>query len=192
MSLVQIERTKLEGVLIVTPKRFPDSRRFFIAIWNRRQMAEHGLDHDWVQDNHSMSHQLGTLRGLHFQSPPHAQTKLVRCGRGTLFDVAVDIRKGSPTYGEWVGVELSYDNGRQLFIPAGFLHGFVTRSTDTEIIYKCSDYYTPECDGAVCYDCPEIGIDWGLGDTAPALSDKDAAAQSLAGFDSPFTYEVAQ
>ncbi len=155
-------------------------------------MAAQGLDQDWVQDNHSMSHRAGTLRGLHYQSPPHAQAKLVRCGRGVLFDVAVDIRKGSPTYAQWVGVELSYENGRQLYIPAGFLHGFATRAPDTEIIYKCSDYYAPDCDAAIRYDCPQIGIDWGLGDATPALSDKDAAAPMLDGFDSPFTYEARQ
>lgn len=152
-------------------------------------MAEHGLDHAWVQDNHSLSMQVGTVRGLHFQAPPHAQAKLVRCGRGAFFDVAVDIRKGSPTYGDWVGVDLSFENGRQLLVPTGFLHGFVTREPDTEIIYKCSDYYAPECDGAVRFDCPVIGVDWGLGDTPPVLSEKDAAAPGLGDFDSPFVYE---
>lgn len=189
---MQIERTKLDGVVIVTPRRFPDPRGYFSESWNKRQMVELGLDHDCVQDNHSMSHQPCTLRGLHYQRPPHAQTKLVRCGRGVLFDVAVDIRNGSPTYGQWVGVELSEQNGRQLFIPAGFLHGFVTRTPNTEVIYKCSNYYAPECDGAIRYDCPFIGIDWGLGETAPALSEKDAAAPTLSGFDSPFVYEAAQ
>ncbi|MDP5360399.1 MAG: dTDP-4-dehydrorhamnose 3,5-epimerase [Paracoccaceae bacterium] len=189
---MQIESTKLEGVVIITPRRFADSRGFFSESWSKRQMAEHGLDQDWVQDNHSMSDEAGTLRGLHYQSPPHAQAKLVRCGRGVIFDVAVDIRKGSPTYGAWVGVELSYENGRQMLVPAGFLHGFVTRAPQSEIIYKCSDYYAPECDGAIRYDCPMIGIDWGLGDTKAALSDKDAAAPTLEGFDSPFTYGAAQ
>ena len=152
-------------------------------------MAEHGLDFDWVQDNHSMSAQIGTVRGLHFQAPPHAQDKLVRCGRGALFDVAVDIRKGSPTYGQWVGYELSFENGHQLLVPAGFLHGFVTRAGDTEIIYKCSDYYAPECDGAVRFDT--VGVDWGMGGSEPILSDKDAAAQAFADFDSPFVWEGA-
>lgn len=136
-----------------------------------------------------MSRQTGTVRGLHFQSPPHAQDKLVRCGRGLLFDVAVDIRRGSPTYGQWFGAELSFENGRQLFVPAGFLHGFSTRAPDTEIIYKCSDYYAPECDGAVRFDCPEIGIDWEMGDLEPVLSGKDAAASGLKDFDSPFVYK---
>ena len=131
----------------------------------------------------------GTIRGLHFQAPPHAQDKLVRCGRGRLFDVAVDIRKGSPTYGQWFGIELSFENGKQLLIPAGFLHGFVTREPDTEIVYKCTDYYAPESDGAVRFDDPEIGIDWDLGEAGAVLSDKDAAAPNLAAFDSPFTWE---
>lgn len=187
---MQIERTKLDGVVIITPKRFPDSRGFFSESWSKRRLADHGLDIDWVQDNHSMSDTIGTLRGLHFQSPPHAQAKLVRCGRGALYDVAVDIRKGSPTFGQWVGVDLTFENGKQLYIPAGFLHGFVTRAPDTEIIYKCSDYYAPKCDGAVRWDCPEIGIDWGITD-APELSEKDAAAPTLVDFESPFTYEAA-
>lgn len=189
---MQIEPTKLQGVVVVTPRRFRDSRGFFCESWNKRQMAALGLDMDWVQDNHSLSHQAGTLRGLHYQSPPHAQAKLVRCGRGALYDVAVDVRKGSDTYGQWVGVDLSYDNGKQLLVPAGFLHGFVTRVPETEIIYKCSDYYAPDCDGAIRYDCPLIGIDWGLDGKEPLLSDKDAVAPVLAEFDSPFVYEAAQ
>jgi dTDP-4-dehydrorhamnose 3,5-epimerase len=186
---LQVEKTSLEGVFLLTPKRFGDARGFFSESWSRRAMAEHGLDIPWVQDNHSLSVQPGTVRGLHFQSPPHAQAKLVRCGRGALFDVAVDIRRGSPSYGQWVGYELSFENGHQLLIPAGFLHGFATRAPDTEIIYKCSDYYAPECDGAVRFDCPQIGIDWGLGDLEPVLSEKDAAAPGLADFKSPFVYE---
>lgn len=152
-------------------------------------MAEAGLAYDWVQDNHSMSMQAGTVRGLHFQSPPHAQDKLVRCGRGALFDVAVDIRRGSPTYGQWVGAELSFENGKQLLVPAGFLHGFATLLPETEVVYKCSDYYAPECDGAVRFDCPTIGINWDLGNLEPVLSDKDAAAPGLEAFDSPFEYK---
>ncbi len=185
---MQIEQTALPGVVILTPQRFGDARGFFSESWNRQRMAAAGLDYDFVQDNHSLSEATGTVRGLHFQSPPHAQAKLVRCGRGRLFDVAVDIRRGSPTYGHWVGVELSFENGRQLLIPEGFLHGFATREPMTEIIYKCSDYYAPECDGAVAWD--SCGIDWGLSQP-PILSDKDAAAPPLAGFDSPFSWEGA-
>lgn len=185
---MKIEKTKLDGVLIITPKRFGDTRGFFSESWSKRAMAERGLDYDWVQDNHSLSAKVGTVRGLHFQSPPHAQDKLVLCGRGALFDVAVDIRKGSPTFGEWTGIELSFENGKQLLVPAGFLHGFVTRTPDTEICYKCTDYYAPECDGAVQFDCPEIGVDWNMGDIAPILSEKDQNAPSLVNFDSPFTF----
>ena len=177
---MEIEQTRLPGVAILTPRRFGDNRGFFAETWNRARMEEAGIDLDFVQDNHSVSAQAGTLRGLHYQSPPHAQAKLVRCGRGALYDVAVDIRHGSPTFGHWVGVDLTAENGRQLLIPAGFLHGFVTRVPDTEIVYKCSDYYAPECDGAVRWDDPGIGIDWALGETDPILSDKDAAAPTLA------------
>ena len=186
---MQIDKTALPGVLILTPRRHGDSRGFFCESWNKARMAEHGLEYDFVQDNHSLSATQGTVRGLHFQSPPHAQDKLVRCGRGRLFDVAVDIRKGSPTYGQWVGEELSFENGKQLLVPAGFLHGFVTREPDTEIVYKCSDYYAPDCDGAVRFDDPDIGIDWALDGVEPLLSDKDATAPLLADFDSPFTWQ---
>jgi len=184
---VTFEQTALPGVVILTPRRFGDARGFFSESWSRKALSQQGLDHDFVQDNHSVSAKANTLRGLHFQAPPHAQAKLVRCGRGCLFDVAVDIRRGSPTFARWVGVELSFENGRQLLIPAGFLHGFATRAPDTEIVYKCTDYYAPDADGAVRFDCPDIGIDWGLtGD--PVLSDKDAGAPRLAQFTSPFIY----
>ena len=180
------EPTALPGVVILTPARFGDARGFFSESWNARRMAEAGLDIAFVQDNHSLSSATGTLRGLHFQAPPHAQGKLVRCGRGALWDVAVDIRRGSPTYGRSVGVELSAENGKQLWIPAGFLHGFVTLMPDTEVIYKCTDHYAPECDGAVLWS--SLGIDWPLsGD--PLLSPKDAAATPFSDFTSPFSFE---
>lgn len=187
--MVTVEETALPGVLLITPRRFGDARGFFSESYNRARMAEHGVTIEFVQDNHSLSAQAGTVRGLHFQAPPHAQDKLVRCGRGALFDVAVDIRKGSPTYGQWVGYELSFENGRQLLVPKGFLHGFVTRVPDTEIMYKCSDYYAPECDGAVRFDSPDIGIDWGFDTDSAVLSEKDAEAPFLKDFDSPFTWE---
>ncbi|MEO9778532.1 MAG: dTDP-4-dehydrorhamnose 3,5-epimerase [Sedimentitalea sp.] len=183
---MQIEKTPLPGVLILTPARFGDERGFFSESWNRKLLAEHGIDLDFVQDNHSMSVAVNTLRGLHFQAPPHAQDKLVRCGQGALFDVAVDIRKGSPTYGQWFGTELTAENGRQLLVPRGFLHGFATRAERTEILYKCTDFYAPESDGAVHWD--SCGVDWGLSG-APILSGKDAAAGALADFDSPFVWE---
>ncbi|MEO0467938.1 MAG: dTDP-4-dehydrorhamnose 3,5-epimerase [Pseudomonadota bacterium] len=186
---MDITDTALPGVKIITPARFGDARGFFSETWNSARMAQAGLDIAFVQDNHSLSSQPGTLRGLHMQTPPHAQAKLVRCGRGALLDVAVDIRRGSPTYAHWVGVELSFENARQLLIPAGFLHGFVTLQPDTEIIYKCSGFYAPDCDRAVRYDDPAIGINWGLS-AAPVLSDKDRAAPLLAELDNPFVYEA--
>jgi len=183
-----VDLTDIAGVLCLTPRRFGDARGFFSESWNRRTLEEAGVHlPEFVQDNHSLSAQVGTVRGLHFQSPPHAQDKLVRCGKGRLFDVAVDVRKGSPTYGHWVGEELSFENGKQLLVPKGFLHGFMTLEPDTEIIYKCSDYYAPECDGAVRWD--SCGIDWPLDVAAPVLSDKDKIAPLLADFDSPFVYE---
>ena len=187
---MQIEETALPGVVILTPRRFGDARGFFAETWNQQTMAGLGITTAFVQDNHSVSADVNTVRGLHFQAPPHAQAKLVRCGRGALFDVAVDIRKGSPTFGQWVGVELTAENGKQLLVPEGFLHGFATRAPDTEICYKCSDFYAPEADGAVVYDDPTIGIDWGLTGAA-VLSTKDAAASKLADFDSPFVWEGA-
>ena len=185
---MRITKTDLPDLLILEPARFGDERGFFSESWNRKTLQDQGINIDFVQDNHSLSAAVNTVRGLHFQSPPHAQAKLVRCGRGVLFDVAVDVRRGSPAFGRWFGIELSAENGRQLLVPAGFLHGFATRAPDTEIIYKCSDYYAPECDGAVRFDDPAIGIDWGL--SGPAiLSDKDAGAQMLDAFDTPFTWE---
>ena len=183
---MKIETTALPDVLCITPTRFDDNRGFFGESWNRQRLEEQGITIDFVQDNHSLSHEVGTIRGLHFQGPPHAQAKLVRCGRGSLFDVAVDIRKGSPTYGRWVGVELNFENAKQLLIPEGFLHGFITLQPDTEILYKCSDYFVPECDSAVRGD--SCGIDWNFVGR-PILSAKDQAAPALADFDSPFVYE---
>ncbi|AYE88277.1 dTDP-4-dehydrorhamnose 3,5-epimerase [Sulfitobacter sp. D7] len=188
---MQITKTALPGVLILTPTRHGDARGFFSESWNAQTMAAAGLDYEFVQDNHSLSETVGTLRGLHFQTPPHAQTKLVRCGRGALFDVAVDIRHGSPSFGRWVGVDLSFENGRQLLIPAGFLHGFVTREPMTEIVYKCSDTYAADCDAAVRWDDPDISIDWGLGDRTPILSNKDAKAPPLTELEPHFHWEGA-
>ena len=185
-----IKHTNIEGILIISPRRFGDDRGFFCETWSASTLTEHGINTAFVQDNQSLSGTVGTVRGLHYQSPPHAQDKLVRCGRGALLDVAVDIRLGSPTYGEWVGVELTAKNGRQLLIPKGFLHGFVTLEADTEILYKCSDYYAPDCDGAIRFDDPDIGIDWGILPEKALLSQKDAAASFLKDFESPFTYEA--
>ena len=187
---MQIDTTPLPGVLVLTPRRFGDARGFFSELWNARTLTEHGIDITFVQDNHSLSAEGGTVRGLHFQAPPHAQAKLVRCGRGRLFDVAVDIRRGSPTFGRWTGAELSFENGRQLLIPEGFAHGFMTLERDTEIIYKCSDRYAPETEGAVIWNDPDIAIDWPEADIMPTLSDKDAVAPQLDQIETPFRYEA--
>ena len=176
---------EISRLILIKPERFGDHRGFFGETYSRRRYTEMGIGVEFVQDNHSLSHPVGTLRGLHFQASPAAQGKLVRCGRGAIFDVAVDIRRGSPTYGEWEGYELSAENGHQLYIPVGYAHGFVTLEPDSEIIYKCTDYYAPDTEGAVRWD--SCGIEWPLsGD--PILSDKDAIAPALADFDSPFNY----
>lgn len=187
---MHIEATELDGVFILTPSRYSDDRGYFEEAWNRRTMAAHGFDLEFVQDNRSLSRLEGTVRGLHAQAPPCAQTKLVRCAWGTLFDVAVDVRKGSATFGRWIGVELSARNGRQLLIPKGFLHGFVTRAPDTEIVYKCTDFYAPDAGVSVHFADPTLAIDWHVDPTRAVLSDKDAAAPAFAAFDSPFTLDT--
>lgn len=189
MFMIEITQTPLLGVLLITPPQFGDSRGFFSETWSRCRFQDHGINIDFKQDNHSFSRNSGTIRGLHFQAPPHAQDKLVRCGRGRLFDVAVDIRRGSPSYGQWYGAELSFDNGKQLLVPKGFLHGFSTLEPDTEIIYKCSDYYAPDHEGAVQFSDPEIGIDWQFDTTTFIASAKDQTAPLLRDFKSPFHFE---
>ena len=182
---MQVETTALPGVMLLIPVRHGDARGFFAETWNRDRFAAAGIDAQFAQDNHSLSAQANTVRGLHFQAPPRAQGKLVRCGRGALFDVAVDIRRGSPSYGRWVGAELSFDNGHMLWIPPGFAHGFATREPGTEIVYKCTDTYSPDHDGAIAWD--SCGVDWGL-TGEPILSDKDRSATPLSEFDSPFEW----
>lgn len=164
-------KTKLEGVYILIPKVFGDHRGFFMESWSRRTMEEAGLFYDFVQDNHSLSTVKGTLRGIHFQKGDKAQAKLVRCVRGAVLDVAVDLRHDSPTYKQWVGVELSEENKKQLLIPRGFGHGFVTLTDHVEFLYKADNYYAPEADGGIRWNDPDIGVDWGISE--PILSEKD-------------------
>ena len=183
-----IEKTVLSAVVVITPARFGDHRGFFSESYNRAKLVEHGINLEFVQDNHSLSDAVGTVRGLHFQAPPKAQDKLVRCGKGCLYDVAVDIRVGSPTYGQSFGVELSFENGKQLLVPAGFAHGFVTREPGTEIIYKCTEDYAPATEGALRWNDPALGLDWGIDDANAVLSDKDKVAPMLADLRSPFFY----
>ncbi len=185
---MRITLTSLPGVLILTPRVFADARGRFSETWSRARLAGAGIDLDFVQDNESLSRPVGTLRGLHYQSPPMAQDKLVRVVAGRILDVAVDVRRGSPSYGAWVGVELSAENGRQLLVPAGFLHGFVTREPDTVVGYKCSAPYAPDCDGAVAFADPDLAIDWGIDPAAAVVSDKDARAPGFKDWESPFDY----
>jgi dTDP-4-dehydrorhamnose 3,5-epimerase len=184
---MQIDPTEIPDVLILTPRRFGDDRGWFSETWNADVMARAGLDLPWVQDNHSLSTGRGTLRGLHYQAPPRAQDKLVRCTRGAILDVAVDIRAGSPSYGRWVKVELSAENGRALLVPKGFLHGFLTLTDMAEVQYKCSDFYSAEHDRSVLWNDPAIGVDWGI--DRPVLSPKDAAALPLAAHGTAFQWE---
>lgn len=183
---MDIQQFSLPGPVLITPRRFGDARGWFCETWNRSALRAAGLDWpEFVQDNHSFSAPRHTLRGLHYQRPPRAQDKLVRCTRGVILDVAVDVRKGSPGYGQHVAVELSAETGAQLYVPKGFLHGFLTLTPDCEVQYKCTDTYAPDCDGAVAWD--SLGIDWGT--DAPILSDKDAKAPHFSDFKSPFQFE---
>jgi dTDP-4-dehydrorhamnose 3,5-epimerase len=167
--------TKLAGVVIVEPRIFKDSRGFFMETYHRDKFSAHGISTDLAQTNHSYS-QKGTLRGLHFQEP-HAQGKLVRTVVGTIFDVAVDIRKGSPQFGQWFGIELSGENSRQLWVPPGFAHGFCVLSDQAHMTYSCSDVYHPECNLGIAWNDPTLAIDWPL--TNPLLSDQDQALPNL-------------
>ena len=185
-------------VQLIRPRRFGDTRGWFTEVYSVPAFTALGIDCTFVQDNHSLSVPAFTLRGLHFQTPPRGQDKLVRCIRGRIFDVAVDVREGSPTYGQWVGAELSAENGHQLFIPVGFAHGFVTLEPDCEVTYKCSDTYAPDHDGGIRWDDPALrsldgqagGIDWGMpAGATPELSAKDKVQPLLADFDSPFPYD---
>ena len=168
---MKITKTKLDGVVIIEPDVFGDNRGFFMESWNKKKMAEAGLDYDFVQDNQSKSTVKGTLRGIHFQKGDKAQAKLVRCVNGSVLDVAVDLRKNSPTFKQWVGVELSEENKKQLLIPRGFGHGFVTLTDDVEFLYKADNYYAPEVDAGIRWNDPDIGVEWGI--EKPVLSEKD-------------------
>lgn len=176
-------------VRLLTPLRFGDARGWFSETYSEGWAAAHLIDAHFVQDNHSYSAEVGTLRGLHFQTPPRSQAKLVRCVRGSIMDYAVDVRAGSPTWGQWVAAELSAENGRQLFVPVGFAHAFCTLRPDTEVIYKVSDTYAPECDGGVAWDDPTINIKWPLPASGPVLSDKDRNLPRLKDIKSPFAYD---
>ena len=173
-------------VKLITPRRFMDERGFFSETYNAKVFAAAGIDNNFVQDNHSLSAQKWTIRGLHYQAPPHAQAKLVRVLRGAILDVAIDVRKGSTTFGRWVSAELSAENGAQLFVPVGFLHGFLTLESGTEVAYKVDDFYDQACEGSVKWNDPALAIDWGAPEAKVVLSVKDGVSQSWAEFKTPF------
>ncbi|KAA5605007.1 dTDP-4-dehydrorhamnose 3,5-epimerase [Roseospira marina] len=184
---MQIEALAIPEVRVLRPRKFGDHRGFFSETYNKKALAEAGIALDFVQDNHSLSATPGTLRGLHFQIPPMAQDKLVRVVKGAVFDVAVDLRASSPTYRQWVGVTLSAEEWNQILVPIGFAHGFLTLEPDTEVEYKVTNYYAPDCDRGILWNDPDLAIDWPLpaGLDAPVLSDKDGKAPRLSACD-PF------
>lgn len=184
---MQFVKTHLEGVLVIEPKVFGDHRGWFMETYSNAEFSGNSLNLTFVQDNHSFSAAKGTLRGLHYQLNPKAQTKLVRCTKGAIYDVAVDIRRGSPTYGSWFGIELSADNKKQLLVPKGFAHGFMTITDDVEVQYKVDELYAPECDRGILWADPEIGIDWPL-EIRPVLSAKDEKAPRLTEAEHNFVY----
>lgn len=178
------------AVKLISARRFADPRGWFSEVYNFRTFAAVGIDSLFVQDNQSLSLMSGTIRGLHFQTPPNGQAKLVRCLKGAIFDVAVDIRKGSPSFGRWVAAELSAENNKQLFIPVGFAHGFMTLEPNTEVFYKVSEFYAPACDAGLIWNDPDIAIEWpGLPDGRPNLSEKDERLPGLSQLESPFPYD---
>lgn len=177
---MKIQRLEIPDVILVTPPKFGDSRGFFSETYNAPRMAQAGIALPFLQDNQSLSATRGTVRGLHCQLDPHAQGKLVRCTKGAIWDVAIDARVGSPSYGKWVGEELSAENWAQLWVPPGFLHGFVTLVDDTEVIYKCTDVYDKPSERAVMWDDPELAIAWPIAPNEAVLSDKDKVASSFA------------
>ena len=186
---MEVIKTDIEGLVILEPKVFKDSRGYFFESFSQREFEEKVRKVNFVQDNESMS-TYGVMRGLHFQRPPYSQSKLVRCVKGKVLDVAVDIRRGSPTYGQHVAVELSEDNHRQFFIPRGFAHGFVVLSETAKFQYKCDDFYTPEADGGISIKDESLGIDWGISIEDAILSEKDLKHLCLKEFDSPFDYNM--
>ena len=186
---MEVIKTAIEGLVIVEPKVFLDARGYFFESFSQREFEEKVRIVNFVQDNESMS-SYGVMRGLHFQRPPFAQSKLVRCVKGRVLDVAVDIRKGSPTYGQHVAVELSEDNHRQFFIPRGFAHGFSVLSETAIFQYKCDNFYTPEADGGISIKDESLGIDWKISRENAILSEKDIKHLCLKDFDSPFDYNM--
>ncbi|WP_084420428.1 dTDP-4-dehydrorhamnose 3,5-epimerase [Henriciella litoralis] len=184
-----IQPLDIPEVKLITPKKIGDDRGFFSETFNQASLVESGVDLNFVQDNHSYSAAKGVLRGLHYQAPPFAQDKLVRCTKGRIYDVAVDIRKGSPTFGQYVGAELSEENWTQILVPKGFAHGFITLEDGCEVQYKVTNYYSKECDRNIAWNDPDIAIEWPIDPELITLSDKDTNAPLLSKVDLVFTYE---
>lgn len=187
MSNFAVTPLELAGVLLVVPRRFGDERGYLVETYRADAFRALGIEADFVQDNQSLSARAGTVRGLHFQTPPAAQAKLVRAIRGAVFDVAVDLRRGSPSFGRWCAATLTAAGGEQLFIPRGFAHGFCTLEPDTEVAYKIDGYYAPDCDAGVLWNDPEIGIAWPVEPAEATLSEKDRKLPRLREIDSPFS-----
>lgn len=185
---MRVEHTKLSGVVLIVPKKFGDNRGYFSETYTKKAFVEAGVDVEFIQDNQSLSAKVGTVRGLHFQNPPEPQSKLVRVLQGAIFDVAVDLRRGSPTYGQWVGYELTAEVGEQLFVPRGFAHAFCTLTPDTIVSYKVDGYYAPSCDAGLFWADETIGIAWPIKKEEAVLSEKDAKLPAFKDFDTPFTY----
>ncbi len=185
---MDVSTTKLEGVLIVKPRRFIDARGYFVEVFNQRAFREAGIAPVFVQDNQSCSLQAGTVRGLHFQHSPATQAKLVRVVRGSVYDVVVDLRSGSPTYGQWIGERLNAEDGEQIYVPHGFAHGFCTLEADCEVVYKVDAYYAPACDDGIIWNDPTLNIPWPVAPDAAVLSDKDKKLGTFAEFVSAFPY----
>ena len=186
---MEVIKTKIPGVVIIEPRLFPDARGYFFESFSKREFEEKVGKIEFVQDNESKS-SYGVLRGLHFQKPPYAQSKLVRVVKGAVLDVAVDIRKGSPTYGQHVAVELTEDNHLQFFIPQGFAHGFAVLTDEVIFQYKCDNFYAPASEGAIAWDDPDLGIDWRVPAEKVILSEKDRRHPRLKEIESPFSYEL--
>ena len=186
---MDVIKTKLDGVVIIEPKIFGDARGYFFESFSQREFEEKVRKINFVQDNESMS-SYGVMRGLHFQRPPFTQSKLVRCVKGAVLDVAVDIRKGSPTYGQHVAVELTEENHRQFFVPRGFAHGFAVLSETAVFQYKCDNFYAPQADGGISIKDVSLGIDWKIPTDKALLSEKDTLHECLKDFDSPFTFDM--
>lgn len=186
MEKFSATRLEIPDVIVIKPRKFNDARGFFMETYVEPVFMKLGVSSRFVQDNHSLSHPRGTIRGLHFQKPPHAQAKLVRAVRGSVFDVAVDLRRASPTFGRWCGATLTAGGGEQIYLPRGFAHGFCTLERDCEVVYKVDDFYAPECDAGLMWNDTDLAISWPIPHREIVVSEKDGRLPAFSGFVSPF------